>query len=139
MQAFGNIFGWIQLLLFVGLLFALTKPTGLYITQVLDVNGKTRLDFLLGPIERLVYRITGIEAHSEQSWQQYALSLLMFSFLGMLLTYAVLRLQHILPLNPQGFGPVGALWHLTRPSVLQPIPIGKITPENPPCPIFHRW
>jgi K+-transporting ATPase ATPase A chain len=108
MQAFGNIFGWIQLLLFVGLLFALTKPTGLYITQVLDVNGKTRLDFLLGPIERLVYRITGIEAHSEQSWQQYALSLLMFSFLGMLLTYAVLRLQHILPLNPQGFGPVGA-------------------------------
>ncbi len=99
-------FGWIQLTLFVGLLLVLTKPMGVYLTKVLDVEGKTFLDRLIGPVERLFYSLLGIDPKKEQDWKQYSFSLLAFSLVGTLFTYAILRLQHLLPLNPQGFGPV---------------------------------
>jgi K+-transporting ATPase ATPase A chain len=101
-----NLSGWLQLALFVGLLFAATKPLGLYIARVLEPEGKTWLDKPVKPVERLLYRVLGVDPRAEQDWGRYARSLIIFSLAGMLFTYAVLRLQHLLPLNPQGFGPV---------------------------------
>jgi K+-transporting ATPase ATPase A chain len=101
-----DVFGWIQLAVYVAVLLALTKPVGIYLTQVLDAEGKTFLSPLIQPVERLFYHILGIDPGKEQSWQRYALSLMAFSLVGCLFTYAILRLQHILPLNPQGFGPM---------------------------------
>jgi K+-transporting ATPase ATPase A chain len=99
-----NLYGWIQLALFLIVLLLLTKPVGLYLVRVLDAGGKTFLDPALKPVERLLYRLMGVDPKKEQSWKQYTLSLLAFSFVGLLFTYAILRLQHHLPLNPQGFG-----------------------------------
>jgi K+-transporting ATPase ATPase A chain len=101
-----NIMGWFQLAAFVVALAALTKPLGLYLERVLDPGGKTFLDPVVGPVERLIYRILGIESRKEQDWKGYAASLLVFSAVGLFFTYAILRLQHLLPLNPQRFGPV---------------------------------
>ncbi|MCE5334133.1 MAG: potassium-transporting ATPase subunit KdpA [Desulfobacteraceae bacterium] len=101
-----DIFGWIQLALFVAVLFGLTKPVGIYLARVLDAKGATFLDPAIRPVERLIYRISGIDPDREQSWRQYAVSIIAFSLVGLLFTYAVLRLQNLLPLNPQGFGPV---------------------------------
>jgi K+-transporting ATPase ATPase A chain len=93
---------WLQFALFVAALLALTKPLGLFLVQVLDVRGRTFLDPVVGPVERLTYRLCGIDPEREQDWRGYALALLAFSLVGMLFTYAVLRLQAMLPLNPQG-------------------------------------
>jgi K+-transporting ATPase ATPase A chain len=98
--------GWIQLALYILVLLLLTKPVGLYLVRVLDAEGKTFLDPLLKPVERLLYRLLGLDPKKEQAWKHYTLSLLAFSLVGLLFTYAILRFQHILPLNPQGFGPV---------------------------------
>ncbi len=100
-----DIYGWIQLALFVGILLATTRPMGVYLFRVLDAQGGTFLDPVLKPVERLCYRVFGVDPAREQKWQQYALSMLAFSLVGALFTYAILRLQHLLPLNPQGFGP----------------------------------
>ena len=98
--------GWIQLALFTGSLLLLTKPVGIYLERVLDAQGKTVLDPVFKPVERVLYRICGVDPQNEQDWKQYALSLAMFSAAGMLFTYAILRLQQVLPLNPQHFGAV---------------------------------
>src|SRR4030066_1460036 len=101
-----DIFGWIQLALYVLILLLLTKPVGLYLIRVLDAEGKTFFVLFLKPVEKLFYRILGLNTKKEQDWEQYAVSLLLFSLVGLLFTYAILRLQHLLPLNPQGLGPV---------------------------------
>jgi K+-transporting ATPase ATPase A chain len=101
-----DLFGWIQLALFVSVLLLLTRPVGLYLLRVLDENGKTFLDPALQPVERSLYALLGLDPKKEQDWKQYTVSLLLFSLIGLLFTYAILRLQHLLPLNPQGFGPV---------------------------------
>ncbi len=101
-----DIIGGLKLTLFVGLLAALTKPVGLYLGRVLDVEGRTFLDPVLKPLEKLLYRILRVDPRQEQSWKSYTFSLLAFSLVGLLFTYAVLRLQHVLPLNPQKLGPV---------------------------------
>jgi potassium-transporting ATPase potassium-binding subunit len=101
-----NLPGWLQLAFFVGLLFAVTKPLGLYLVRVLEPEGKTWLDRPVKPAERLIYRILRIDPKGEQDWRHYASSLIVFSLAGMLFTYAVLRLQHLLPLNPRHFGPL---------------------------------
>ena len=98
-----NIYGWIQLLLFVGILLAVTKPMGLYLIRVLDPQGKTFLDPIIAPIEHFLYWIGCVNPQQEQTWKRYALSLGVFSLIGMLFTYALLRLQYYLPLNPQHF------------------------------------
>src|SRR5512139_513543 len=103
-----NIIGWLQLTAFVVVLVALTKPLGLYLERVLDSGGKTFLDPVLNPVERLIYRMLGVDGRSEQDWKGYAVSLLVFSAVGLLFTYAILRLQHLLPLNPQRFGAVSS-------------------------------
>jgi len=96
--------GWLQLGLFVVALAAITKPMGLYLMRVLDANGRTWLDPVLRPLERLTYRLMGVDSSQEDDWKQYTLAMLIFSLVGFLFTYAILRLQHLLPLNPQGFG-----------------------------------
>jgi potassium-transporting ATPase potassium-binding subunit len=101
-----NILGWIQLALYLGLLLLITKPLGLYLLQVLDANGRTWLDPLLKPLERLTYRLGGVNPQKEQSWKSYTISMLLFSMVTMLVTYAILRLQAMLPLNPQAFAAV---------------------------------
>jgi K+-transporting ATPase ATPase A chain len=99
--------GWLQLALYLGILLLITKPLGLYLIQVLDARGRTWLDPLWKPVERLTYRLCGIDAEQEQHWKQYTISMLLFSLFTMLVTYAILRLQAIFPLqhllNPQGF------------------------------------
>jgi potassium-transporting ATPase potassium-binding subunit len=94
---------WLQFALFVGALLLLTKPLGLHLVQVLDARGRTFLDPVVRPIERLTYRVCGIDAGREQSWLGYTMSLLSFSLVGMLFTYFLLRFQDKLPLNPQHF------------------------------------
>jgi K+-transporting ATPase ATPase A chain len=84
----------------------LTKPVGLYLVRVLNAEGKTFLDLFLKPVEKLLYRMLGLDPKKEQSWKQYTVSILLFSLVGLLFTYTILRLQHLLPLNPQGLGPV---------------------------------
>jgi K+-transporting ATPase ATPase A chain len=101
-----DIFGWVQLALYLLILILLTKPMGLYLVRVLDAEGKTFLDLIMKPVEKLFYRMLGLDSKKEQDWKQYTLSILLFSLVGLLFTYAILRLQHLLPLNPQGLGPV---------------------------------
>ena len=101
-----DLYGWIQLALFLGLLLLVTRPMGVYLYRVLDPQGKTFLDPVLKPVERLFYRVMRVDPTSEQGWKRYAVSLLLFSLVGLLFTYALLRLQQVLPLNPQRLGPV---------------------------------
>jgi len=95
---------WLQLALFVAALALITKPMGLYLMRVLDAKGRTWLDPILKPLERGTYRLMGVEPDREQDWKQYALAMLMFSLVSCLFTYLILRLQHLLPLNPQKLG-----------------------------------
>src|ERR1051326_1997274 len=97
--------GWIQLALYVAALAAITKPMGLYLMRVLDANGRTWFDPVLKPLERITYRSMGVDSSKEHDWKQYTLAMLLFSLVSCLFTYAILRLQHLLPLNPQGLGP----------------------------------
>lgn len=97
-----NTSDWLQLLLFVGLLALVTKPLGIYLTQVLETDGKTFLDPVLKPLERATLWLMGVDPRKEQNWKQYTLAMLIFSLVGCIFTYAILRLQHLLPMNPQG-------------------------------------
>jgi K+-transporting ATPase ATPase A chain len=101
-----DVFGGLQLALFLGCLLLLTKPVGLYLVRVLEPEGRTGLDRAMKPVESRLYRLLGVDPGREQDWRSYARSLLVFSLAGLLFTYAVLRLQHLLPLNPQKFGPL---------------------------------
>ena len=93
---------WLQLGLFIGLLAALTKPLGIYLTKVLDPAGKTWLDPVLRPLEKFTYHLMGVDPAKEHGWKAYTFAMLLFSAFGVFFTYAILRLQHLLPLNPQG-------------------------------------
>ena len=93
--------GWLQLAFYVVVLALITKPMGLYLLRVLDTNGKTWLDPVLRPLERGTYRVMGVDPNTEHDWKQYTLAMLLFSLVGCLFTYAILRLQYFLPLNPQ--------------------------------------
>ncbi len=101
-----DVFKWIQLIVFVGLLLVLTKPMGRYLFKVLETEERTILFPVMGPLEKLFYRLLGVKPEREQNWKEYTLSLLAFSLVGVIFTYAILRVQHLLPLNPQHFGPV---------------------------------
>jgi len=92
--------GWLQISLFIGLILLLAKPMGLYMTRVFT-RRRTWLDPVLVPCERLLYRITGIDAEHEMRWTEYAAVMLIFSAATLVLTYIVERLQNHLPLNLQ--------------------------------------
>ena len=97
--------GWIQILLFLVLIFSVTKPLGVFMTRVFN-RERTFLDPLARPVERLLYRVTGVDDNHEMRWTEYAVSMLMFSGVSMLLLYLIERVQQWLPWNPQKFGAV---------------------------------
>ena len=97
-----NASGWLQLALYIVVLLLITKPLGIYLFQVLDANGKTFLDPVLKPFERLTYRICGVNPEKEQGWILYTIAMLIFELVTVLFTYLILRFQNFLPLNPQG-------------------------------------
>src|SRR5580658_3823058 len=98
--------GWFQILFFVLVIFAITKPLGIFMTRVF-AREKTFLDPVLRPIERLLYAICGVDEKREMPWTEYAVAMLLFSGVSMLLLYAIERLQHALPWNPQALANVG--------------------------------
>jgi K+-transporting ATPase ATPase A chain len=97
--------GWIQILVFLGLIFAVTKPLGVFMARVFN-RERTFLDPVARPIERLLYRVTGVDENHEMRWTEYAVSMLMFTGASMLLLYLIERVQQFLPWNPQKFGAV---------------------------------
>jgi K+-transporting ATPase ATPase A chain len=94
--------GWLQIACFIAIILLLARPMGRYMAAVFE-RRKTFLDPVLGPCERLLYRLTGINADHEMRWTEYAMCMLMFSAVTLVLTYGIERLQNFLPLNPQHF------------------------------------
>ncbi|HVW05456.1 MAG TPA: potassium-transporting ATPase subunit KdpA [Vicinamibacterales bacterium] len=97
--------GWLQILVFLAAVLAVTPPIGAFMSRVFS-GRRTWLDPILRPVERLIYRLTGVDERREMRWTEYAGSLLLFSAVSMLALYAMQRLQGLLPFNPQGFGGV---------------------------------
>src|SRR3984885_3838585 len=95
-----TINGWLQIFVFLALIFAVTKPLGVFMTRVF-AGERTFLDLILRPVERLLYRLTGVDEKHEMRWTEYATSMLLFSAISMLLLYLIQRIQGILPWNPQ--------------------------------------
>jgi K+-transporting ATPase ATPase A chain len=98
--------GWLQFVIFCVVLLASVRPVGIYLARVLE-GERTWLDRVLRPIERLIYKLSGVEADAEMNWREYAFAMLGFSAVSMVLTYGIERLQAHLPLNPQGLAAVG--------------------------------
>ncbi|EJU12818.1 potassium-transporting ATPase subunit A, partial [Sphingomonas sp. LH128] len=93
--------GWLYIAAFVGVLLALTKPMGLWLHALYE-GRRTPLHRVLGPVERGFYKLSGINPDEDQPWHRYAVHMLVFNAVLLLLTYAVLRLQGVLPLNGLG-------------------------------------
>jgi len=96
---------WGQLALFIGLVLLVVRPLGVYIHRVLETDRRP-LPRILGPVERFLLRLSGVNPAEEQTWVRYTGALLLLSVLSLLVTYAILRLQQSLPLNPQKFAGV---------------------------------
>ena len=92
--------GWLQIFFFFALILLVTKPMGLFMTHVFT-RERTFLDPVLGPVERLIYRLTRVDAAHEMRWTEYAVAMLLFSLVSMLVLYLLQRLQGVLPFNPQ--------------------------------------
>jgi potassium-transporting ATPase potassium-binding subunit len=97
--------GWFQILFFLLLVFLVTKPMGVYMARVFS-HEKTFLDPVLRPIERLIYRVTAVDEEHEMGWMEYAIAMLLFSAVSMIVLYLIQRLQAYLPFNPQKFAGV---------------------------------
>src|SRR5215475_904684 len=100
-----TINGWLQIFVVLALIFVVTRPLGIFMARVFS-GERTFLDPLLRPIERLLYRLTGVDESHEMRWTEYATSMLLFSGVSMLLLYLIQRIQGMLPLNPQHFSGV---------------------------------
>ncbi len=92
--------GWFQILLFIAIIIAVAKPVGIFMTQVFD-GERTFMHFALRPIERLIYRLTRVDENREMRWTEYAVAMLLFSAVSLLLLYLIQRVQGYLPFNPQ--------------------------------------
>jgi potassium-transporting ATPase potassium-binding subunit len=97
--------GWLQIAIFLALILAVTKPMGVFMARVFN-RERTFLDPVLRPVERLLYRLTGVDETHEMRWTEYAAAMLLFSVVSMLLLYLIERLQLHLPFNPQKFAAV---------------------------------
>ena len=100
-----NIYSWVQIILYLVVLMGLAKPLGSYMAKVYQ-GDRLFLDRMLGPVERFIYRVSGIKADEDMNWKTYAFAVLTFNILGLLAVYAIQRLQGVLPLNPQALGAV---------------------------------
>ncbi|MCL4271439.1 MAG: potassium-transporting ATPase subunit KdpA [Anaerolineales bacterium] len=94
---------WLQLIIYFGTLLLLTKSLGAYMAKVYQ-GERVFLNPILGPVERFLYRLSGIDPRSEMTWKTYAVAMLLFNILGLIAIYLLQRLQGTLPLNPQGLG-----------------------------------
>jgi len=92
--------GWLQILFFLVLILLVTKPMGVFMAHVFN-RERTFLDLVLGPIERLIYKLTRVNAEREMRWTEYAVAMLLFSAVSMVVLYLIQRLQGVLPFNPQ--------------------------------------
>src|SRR5580765_5709818 len=97
--------GWLQILVYLAAILAVTRPLGRFMTRVFN-REHTWLDPVLRPVERLIYRATGVDETREMRWTQYAAVMLSFSLVSMVALYVIQRVQQWLPWNPQGFGAV---------------------------------
>jgi len=97
--------GWLQIIVYLAVILALTKPVGLFMARVFS-RERTFLDPVLRPIERLMYRLTLVDETHDMKWTEYAFSMLLFSGVSMLVLYLIERVQQFLPLNPQKFAAV---------------------------------
>ena len=97
--------GWFQIFVYVVILLLITKPMGVYLYRVFEKK-RTYLDFLLRPIEKLIYRACGVDETKEMNWKEYGVAMLLFSAVSLVLLYAFERLQLWLPWNPQKFANV---------------------------------
>lgn len=100
-----NLYTWLQLIIYFGILLLLVKPLGAYMAKVYQ-NERLALDPILGPVERFLYRLSGIDPRSEMTWKTYAAAMLVFNIFGLVMIYLLQRLQGFLLLNPQGLGAV---------------------------------
>jgi K+-transporting ATPase ATPase A chain len=100
-----TINGWLQILVFCGIIILLVKPLGGYMTRVFN-GERTLLSFIFGPVERGLYRIAGTSEREEQHWTAYTAALLFFNLAGFVLLYVLQRFQGVLPFNPAGTGAV---------------------------------
>jgi K+-transporting ATPase ATPase A chain len=98
--------GWLQFVIYSIVLILTVRPVGAYLARVFE-GERTLLDPLLRPIERLTYKLCGVKADHEMNWREYAFAMLSFSAISMLVTYAIERLQAVLPFNPQKLPAVG--------------------------------
>src|SRR5262249_38302142 len=94
--------GWFQIALYLFVILLVTKPLGVFMAQVFN-REKTFLDALLRPVEKLIYRLTGIDEQREMRWTEYTVAMLLFSGVSMGLLYLIERTQRWLPFNPQKF------------------------------------
>jgi K+-transporting ATPase ATPase A chain len=94
-------YGILQIVIYLVVLILLVKPLGTFMADVYQ-GERTFLDRILGPVERLVYRLAGVDPTQEMNWKVYAVAMLLFNIAGLLAIYALQRLQAVLPLNPQG-------------------------------------
>jgi K+-transporting ATPase ATPase A chain len=97
--------GWFQIVFFIFVILLITKPLGVFMTRVFG-GEKTFLDPVLRPVEKLLYRLTGVDEKHEMRWTEYAIAMLLFSGVSMALLYLIERTQKWLPFNPQQFGNV---------------------------------
>jgi K+-transporting ATPase ATPase A chain len=100
-----NGYSWLQLVFYMLVLLALARPLGTFMARVYQ-GESTFLDPLLRPVEKLIYRFGGVHPDEEMNWKVYAIAMLLFNGLGLLVVYLLQRIQGVLPLNPQGFGAV---------------------------------
>jgi K+-transporting ATPase ATPase A chain len=92
--------GWAQIALFCVLVLALVRPLGGHLARLFE-GERVLLTPVLGPVERGLYRLAGVNGRAEQHWVTYGAAMLLFNALGLVLLYGLQRLQHVLPLNPQ--------------------------------------
>ncbi|MGZ9225877.1 MAG: potassium-transporting ATPase subunit KdpA, partial [Anaerolineales bacterium] len=100
-----NLYSWLQLIFHIVVLLLLAKPLGSFMAKVYQ-GERTFLDGVLGPVERFIYRVSGVKPEEDMNWKTYAIAVMLFNVLGLIVVYALQRLQGVLPLNPQALGAV---------------------------------
>jgi K+-transporting ATPase ATPase A chain len=100
-----SFYSWLQLIFYIVVLIALAKPLGSFMAKVYQ-GEHTFLDRVLGPVERFMYRVSGVKSDEDMNWKTYAIAVMLFNVMGLLVVYALQRLQSALPLNPQALGAV---------------------------------
>jgi K+-transporting ATPase ATPase A chain len=100
-----NPFSWLQFIVYFFVLLILVKPLGLYMARIYQ-GERTFLSIILAPVERFFYHLAGVKSDAEMGWKTYAGALLLFNLIGLAFLYMLLRIQHLLPINPQNLGSI---------------------------------